>query len=297
MGKRLTFWFFLTFFVVALCFPVSADTEASSSSFTVIVLPDTQGYSDSHPEIFRSQTSWISENNQKLNIKLVVHLGDVVEHPESVEEWRRAKEAMDTLEEKDVTSLMAFGNHDYTTLGEERAKNPFNEYFPASRYGNSILSGTYRTDSADNVFVAFEEGGQRYLFLTVEYRPREEVLAWANGVLEGHPEHLAVIVTHSYMWANGFRTSSGDDIWHGLAKKHSNVRMVLCGHVPGAGVEADYGENGNKVTQILSNYQYYSNGGNGFLRIMTFYPEEGKVRVRTYSPYLDSYKSNEANEF
>ncbi|MFB6214351.1 MAG: metallophosphoesterase [Candidatus Bipolaricaulia bacterium] len=298
MTKKLTLYAFLLLFLVGLCLPTFAVRAESSKSFSVVVLPDTQGYSEGNPEIFLSQTHWIVENRKRLDIKLVIHLGDLVEHPESQKEWRRAEKAMDVLDRNEVPTLVTFGNHDYTSLGDDRTSNPFNEYFPLSRYeGSSHFGGSFSEDSAGNVYMTLVVGGQKYLFLTVEYKPRDEVLAWASGVLENHLKFRAILVTHSYMWPNGFLTSSGDRIWDELANKHSNVWMVLCGHVPGAGVEVDYGEPGNKVIQILSDYQYYSNGGNGYLRIMRFHPKEGEVQVRTYSPYLDSYKSEKWEEF
>ena len=289
--------FLVSFCLLGATVAQVAGEDADTEPFSVIVLPDTQGYSEANPEIFNSQTEWIVENRNRLNIELVVHLGDVVENPKSTEEWRRARRAMARLDRQDIPTLIAFGNHDVIGLGDDRASNPFNEYFPPSRYkSEDHFAGSFSEDSADNAAMTFEFGGHKYLFMTVEYRPRDRVIAWANRVLEVHPDHLAVLVTHSYMWPNGFLTRSGRRTWNGLARKHPGVRMVLCGHVPGAGLEADYGDSGNKVYQILSDYQYYPNGGNGFLRIMTFYPGEG-VRVRTYSPYLDSYKDEDVNQF
>ena len=300
--KPLTY--LVTFLLAVFCllgpgeYGAIARDETESGSFTVVVLPDTQGYVEANPEIFYSQTEWIVENRDDLNTKLVVHLGDLVENPEREIEWRRAKKAIGKVEREEIPSLLTFGNHDYTDLGTDRKFNPFNRHFPISRYeGSRYFGGSFSDDSADNVFMTFEVGGQKYLFMAVEYRPRDEVIEWANRVLERHHDSRSVLVTHSYMWPNGFLTSSGRKLWKELAGRHSGVRLILCGHVPGAGVEANYGESGNKVVQILSDYQYYPNGGNGFLRIMTFYPKEGRVEVRTYSPYLDSYKDDESNEF
>lgn len=145
--------------------------------------------------------------------------------------------------------------------------------------------------------MTLEAGDDKYLFMTVEYRPRDEVLDWANRVLEDYSDFKVVLVTHSYMWTNGFLTTSGNEIWNDLRKKHENVRLVLCGHAPGRGMEVAYGEGGNKVVQLLSDYQYYSNGGHGLLRIMTFYPGDNRVRVQTYSPFLDTYMDDPKDHF
>jgi hypothetical protein len=48
---------------------------------------------------------------------------------------------------------------------------------------------------------------------------------------------------------------------------------------------------GLAVHELLSDYQMLANGGNGFLRIMTFYPalpgSAGRIDVRTWSPTLN----------
>ena len=297
-NSTITLLFLLLFSASFIICAVPEATADSNGSYSVIVLPDTQGYSESNPDIFYSQTEWIAKNKKKLNIRLVIHLGDVVEDPKDHEEWQRARKAINKLDGENIPTLFAFGNHDCVQLKGERSKNPFNRYFPIARYKtNGNYGGTYNDNSADNVFMTFERGNEKYLFLSVEYRPREEVLEWAGGVLKKYSDHKAVLVTHSYMWPNGYHTNTGDQVWDKLADRHPNVFMILCGHVPGSGVEIDYGENGNKVLEILTNYQYFSNGGNGFLRILTFSPGKQNIQVRTYSPYLDKYKKGPKNEF
>jgi len=43
--------------------------------------------------------------------------------------------------------------------------------------------------------------------------------------------------------------------------------------------------------------QDYLNGGNGYLRIMRFSPANNKIFVETYSPMLEAYLTDAANEF
>ena len=49
--------------------------------------------------------------------------------------------------------------------------------------------------------------------------------------------------------------------------------------------------------QLLSDYQYDDNGGNGNLRIMTFYPNNNLIKVYTYSPYTHQYETDEKSRF
>src|SRR5947208_9333130 len=59
----------------------------------------------------------------------------------------------------------------------------------------------------------------------------------------------------------------------------------------------DFGLNGNLVNQILAEYQNMTNGGNGYLRIMKFHPTTDTIDVLTYSPYINAYITDSANQF
>ena len=62
--------------------------------FTIVVLPDTQNYSERLPQYFHDQTQWISQNVKGLNISFVSHVGDIVQRGDQViEEWLVAKKS------------------------------------------------------------------------------------------------------------------------------------------------------------------------------------------------------------
>ena len=46
-------------------------------------------------------------------------------------------------------------------------------------------------------------GDRDFLFLMLEYAPRDEVLAWAGEVLQAHPDHTAIVVKHTYLAGTG----------------------------------------------------------------------------------------------
>ena len=50
----------------------------TAGDFTIVVLPDTQNYSQFYPQIFNSQTQWVANNAAGQNIALVIGVGDVV---------------------------------------------------------------------------------------------------------------------------------------------------------------------------------------------------------------------------
>src|SRR5260370_8943077 len=50
----------------------------STGDFTVVVLPDTQFYSQTSPQIFDSQTQWVANNAAAQNIHLAIWVDDIM---------------------------------------------------------------------------------------------------------------------------------------------------------------------------------------------------------------------------
>ena len=92
-------------------------------------------------------------------------------------------------------------------------------------------------------------------------------------------------------------------MWKKFVRLYPNILIVVSGHVlnEGVGTLVSEGKYGNKVYQMLANYQKFVkesiNGGNGFLRILTIDPGKGRILVRTYSPYIDEYKTEPSQQF
>jgi hypothetical protein len=76
--------------------------------------------------------------------------------------------------------------------------------------------------------------------------------------------------------------------------------MVFSGHVI-VGGQLGYltseGSAGQDVHQLLFNAQADANGGNGWIRLIEFLPDGETVQVKTYSPYLDAWRTDGANQF
>jgi PKD repeat protein len=71
---------------------------------------------------------------------------------------------------------------------------------------------------------------------------------------------------------------------------------MLCGHNPGESRRQDNYQ-GHTITTCLSDYQWYSNGGNGFLRLYQFSSSNNLVRVKTHSPYVNQYETDADSQF
>ncbi len=163
--------------------------------------------------------------------------------------------------------------------------------------------------------------GKDYLFMTVEDAPRDTVISWAKKVaaLEQYKNHRVVLSTHEFLNAKDQHTNAeitwlywepyninneiqksgrikipyannGQQIWEKLVQPASNIELVLCGHVSGEGYRVDKNKAGKPVHQILFDAQEMGggqrngNGGDGWLRILEFYPDGKTVKVKTFSP-------------
>ena len=291
----------------------------SSCFFTIVLLPDTQYYSRSYPAIFTSQTQWIADHRDEHRIKYVLHKGDIT-NDNTADQWNNARVAMRVLDSC-VPYTVAPGNHDLPGNGESRDTTLFNQYFPVSRYQNMpTFGGAYEQGKLDNSFHLFSVEGTDWLILALEFGPRDEVLAWANQVVADYPNRRVIVVTHCYMYSDDTRVGLGDkwnprlygvgadandgeEMWDKFVKLHSNISFVFSGHIlnDGKGKLVSTAGNGNKVYQMLANYQtgvYGSaNGGNGYLRLVKFDLSRNRVSVKTYSPYLDKYLTDAQNQF
>ena len=316
--------------------PITHDSVKPADDFTLIVLPDTQGYADTRhretqkhwPEIgdqkacFFGQTEWIKKNHEARNIALVTHVGDITQ-TEHDDEWKIADAAFKTIESH-VPYVLCSGNHDMgyspqlRKTSQSRASQ-FSRYFPPSRFTKNPLydphfapekEGHFReAGKTENYYLFFQASGMDFLMITLEFKPRDEAIAWANQVAERHPDHRIVVVTHGYLTKKGrlsesdgypIKGNSGQAIWEKFVSRHAHIFLVLSGHAGESRLTSE-GRHGNLVHQIQSDYWYFDlpriKAGSGFLRILTFRPGEDRIQVETYSPVLDEFLTRPSSKF
>jgi parallel beta-helix repeat protein len=271
--------------------PQTASANPSQENFTIVVLPDTQFYSESYPWIFENQTEWIVQNENSQNIVFVAHIGDVVNTASSIPQWENADNAMRILDSRVPYGILP-GNHDLQDGGTN-----YSLYFPASRYENySYWGGSYSNNK--NNYQLFSAGGMNFIALSLQYNPPADVISWADNVLENHADRRAIISTHSYLNLDGSLTDTGGtNIYNNVVVPNNNVFLVLCGHNHGEVMRSSSFDNNRIVYQILADYQDYDNGGNGYLRIIKFAPAENKIYVKTYSSYQNQYETDSNSQF
>lgn len=304
--------------------------------WSMVVLPDTQNYNKNSIDypVLTQMTNWIKDNKQAFNFQLVMQEGDIVNQNQNTQlnptagtdqtadqQWANARQAMSVLDGV-VPYIMSAGNHDLGTTSAQNRDTQLNDYFQASQnplvddgQGGGILEGYKDPGKLENAYFELQApDGRNLLIFSLEFWPRQAVVDWAERTARQsrYDNYSAVLLTHSYLGANGMRadadpddygvggdSNDGEQLWHELVKKNGNFEMTFSGHVGGDGVAylASVGEEGNLVHQMLINSQFELQGGNGWMRILEFLDDGRTVRVRTYSPFLDLYRTDAANSY
>lgn len=289
-----------------------APAPLTPGSTTFAALPDTQVYALRYPGVFDSQTVWLAEHAAEMNLAYVFHLGDIVNNNSAVE-WERARASMRLLEGV-VPYAMVPGNHDYGPSGDASTRDTgLNTWFSFDDAARApTFGGAYEPGRLDNTYHLFDAGGHPWIAVALEWGPRDAVVAWANEVMEAHPDRLGIFVTHAYLNNNDRRydhtdtdhpqafnpheydtpggVNDGEELWDKLVRRHRFV-LTLNGHVlgDGTGYLASTNDRGNVCHQMLANYQMRELGGEGYLRLLELLPDGRTLVVRTYSPLLDRY--------
>jgi len=295
--------FLIALLSLASGYSQEAKPADANEVFSVVLLPDTQFYSEKYPETFVSQTMWIRERAKADNIKFVVCLGDIVQNAHIEEEWVRAHMSAWILDGVVPYSSVP-GNHDLVSKDKviTRDSTLFNKYFGPQRFEKESWYGGHKGETNDNNYCVFKAAGKDFLVLSLEFAPRDEALEWAAEVCQKFPNHNVIVATHSYLNLQGRTTgqakvadstaNSGQQMWEKLVSKQPNVFMVACGHVGGVNLLVSKNEAGGQVIEILTDYQNLDKGGLGWLRTMKFVPAENKIYVDCYSPLLKEHNTS-----
>ncbi len=293
-------------------------------SWTLAILPDTQVYAMSYPDLFLDQTRWIAANRDRYNIEYVLHLGDITNNNTS-NQWQNAKSALSLLDGV-VPYALVPGNHDYgANGGTENRSTQLHAFFPVADCAAwPTFGGVMEPGRLDNSYHLFRAGGVDWLVLALEFGPRDSVVAWAGQIAAKHPARKKILITHAYTYSDDTRydwagkgtaqswnphgyptgsaldgTNDGEELWRKLVKVHPGFVLVLSGHVlnDGLGRLSTTNDFGEVVHQMLVNYQMQTQGGEAVLRLIEFLPDGRTVRVKAYSPFSGAHKTDPQNQF
>jgi hypothetical protein len=299
--------------------------------FSIIILPDTQHYSSSYPEIFYKQMGWIVENKNLLNIQYVIHLGDITNNNKEYA-WAIADKSFKILENKGIPYSIVYGDNDMKNPDTNyydgiRHTEYLHKYFPVSRFekpGTWWIGGFLDREKIDNYYCLFNYKDYKFLIMNLELAPRSSVLKWADTIFAQNASRKIILVTHDYLDRNGTRLNdlksfaldgrdkegklkgnNAEAVFKKLVLKNSNIILVLCGHKEGTfqkGVSIEGSSDSvktRKVFEILSDFQDEKikgsdeKSGKGLLRVLKIYPEKNEIGISTVSALTGKTKEEE----
>jgi hypothetical protein len=292
---------------------------APQGSFSIVVIPDTQGYKgkgtiaqpDSGQEasnpVFEAHTRWIVDNMKTQRIVFVSHTGDIVDRNNN-DQWGLARKCMDRLHGR-IPYGIAPGNHDMKH--DDGDTSLFQRYFPASRFTDFPWYGGYYpgvpgkpniSGNNANSFQLFTAEGIDFIILHLECNAPDDVLGWVDGVLDKYPDRWAIVATHmdlgpireptanegffkdpkgKMQWSkvHGPRGNSPQQMWDKCFRKHRNLIIIFSGDQ--SRTTAMYLTfTGDYGNTVHSLMSDYTSSGP--LRLYRFLPQEKTIRVITY---------------
>lgn len=262
------------------------------SPFTFVHVPDPQYLADSTTcsgaTVYNSLVNWcvanqnLSVNGVPLNIKILLQVGDCVNTADDTTQVGPQTLAVNAYKQATDNGIMVVycgGNHDYDVGGvatripgymwrDDAGKTgSWSATAVASRYAGGFDIGggdrgyfigvysdpTFTTSTFNAAYRATVQG-QNFLFIVVEYWPRDAVMTWAKTVHDAYPDHICMLLTHGYQdnsgaragrgndahgnnygpTTSGYPTStdgcSGDEMWTGHLSTWDRLQEVRCGH-------------------------------------------------------------------
>lgn len=164
----------------------------------------------------------------------------------------------------------------------------------------------------------FSAGGYEFLHLALEMQPGDDVLRWAELVMDANPGLPTIVTTHDYLSVSGERLpyplidlarvdpdfhNSAEQLWQKLLRQRDQIFLVLSGHQHGQAWRVDPNLAGNPVYQVLADYQGRGQVaidagrkrrvgiGDGWLRLMRFdfSRRPATITVKTWSSHYRRY--------
>ena len=266
-----------------------------AEDYALTIIPDPQILTNHRQDLLKTLSQYLIENKESQKLDAVICVGDNTDGTGQFErEYTAIKKEYDNLKEAGLRWMTTPGNHDYdNNVGSSRALTEYNKYFPYDEISQySYFGGAYKEGETQNAYYLLEMGGVKYLFMSLEFGVDDNALAWANEILPQYPDHRVIMFTHGYLTTSGERMVAGDahcptnygyaskvqvnnpdQIFDKFVRKHKNMFMVFCGHIPCDDIKLkeDVGDNGNVIMSFLIDAQgVLMTGGESMVSFMNF---------------------------
>ena len=304
---------------------VLAQNTAAAPSFGIVVIPDSQYLTATYTNLWNDQINWVISNRAARNIKAVMHLGDLVDVPNTVQ-LNHAMYGLNNLRNAGVPLILAPGNHDLDAngtpgpmiklTGAGLTPNWFSNY---PNYGAGWSMGFENPTNLLGSYLLITNGTQPYLLTCLAWQPDQTLVTWASNVVRSCSNMPAIYFEHIFVsdrpdgrmsgWStidSVERSSSAGlpgltlgtiftptRLWTNWISTTPNIFWVASGHHTIDGNSSVYQSpalDGHIVTFTLTDFQNWMGTyeGSNFMQLVTFYPAQNQAGVFTFSPSLPS---------
>jgi hypothetical protein len=161
----------------------------------------------------------------------------------------------------------------------------------------------FHSENTDNRYELFSASGMEFIVfhLETEMGPGygaicpagstcRDVIRWMDHLLtDVYPDRRAIIVTHAPMRPSGNPPAFMEHgrVLYDVLQDNPNVFLMVCGHLGRAEHRVDTSivdGTPHSIYSVIADNQGELNGGNGWLRTLTFSPVSDTIRVEAYSP-------------
>ena len=201
-------------------------TPSSDTAFSVVWVTDTQNSVGGYSNDFDLMCSWIVKNSASLNLKTVIHTGDIVNYADDSGQWVNANHSMGILMNNNISYCWNAGNHD--KVGTTWYGKNYTAFDTNVTRGKQYWVDDYHDGM--NTAIALDFSNQSFLIINIEYQADIDVMQWTNSLLDRHPSSLAIVGTHSYLSSSCDYDQWGIDFKTNVLDTHKNVILTLSGH-------------------------------------------------------------------
>ena len=283
--------------------------SASTNSFSIMQISDTQFLSSQYPNLYSSLTTWIANNVGTYNVKMVIHTGDLVDQYYDSTQWQNANNAMSLLTSANVPYTWDAGNHDQNGMDNPNSGwvgNQYSAFNPSTFSSQSYWVGS--SIQGKNTAAKFSFNGYNFLVINLESEANDTALTWATNLLNTYSglNYNIIVATHAYLASPDLDFSTNDlpysPTWEQnlqtLLNNYPNVFLTLNGHTSPKIDPINVHNQVNGRTQIEFDDQYNDNDqGACSTRIYTFDLNSQTVTTSTYSVWNSTWLTDSEDVF
>jgi LPXTG-motif cell wall-anchored protein len=273
-----------------------AATDRAAYDFTFAWETDTQYYNAQYYEHQLEIHDFVLDQREELNLQYMFHTGDVVDDSTVEQQWLNATSAYTMLDDANLPYGVLAGNHD---VGQQESDfTAFSKYFGTERYNSNDWFGGDFQDNRGH-YDLITAGGMDFVMLYMGWAPTPDAIAWMNQVIQAYPERKVMINLHEFMLTTGGLGPIPQQIMDEVVAPNPNVITVFSGHYHDAFTRTDsFDDTGDGIADrtvysMLFDYQGLPEGGLAYLRLLHFDNDLQQFTVRTYSPFLDDFDSDD----